>query len=184
MNYHTFMMNRLLRLIYVFDSMQYPQLIILCGLPGVGKTTDISNHIDDNWFCYSTDSYLDMVANLNGSDYDTVFDANIKHAVKYMDSRLLTAFKEGKNVAWDQTNLSKKKRKAILSKFPVYYHTACWYYPLYDNHYFDWINRLANRPGKTIPPKVLASMVEHMECPDDTEGFDEIVIKDIWNANY
>lgn len=161
-------------------------LIVLCGLPGIGKSTDTQWHRQQpDWFVYSTDDYLELVAEQQKSDYNTVFEEHIKPATTEMNRMLLDAIEDRRNILWDQTNLTRKKRRAILERVPDSYQKQCWYYPLSTSNIDDWRRRLSSRPGKHIPKKVLNSMVERMETPQEhNENFDLILVKDQWNANY
>ena len=154
-----------------------PRLIVLCGLPGSGKSTDTSMMRDSDWFVYSTDDYLETVSAGEGTDYDTVFDEYIKVANTYMNKHVQYAIRDRQNVLWDQTNLTLRKRAAILSRFPLYYHKECWYYPVTERDYAQWRARLASRSGKTLPEHVLQSMIAGMNVPTKSEGFDQFLIK-------
>ena len=160
-------------------SVSQPKLIVLCGLPGIGKTTDIVDYRKPGWFIYSTDDYLELVAQSNGTDYNTVFEEYIKHATSYMNRQLSYAIQDRDNMIWDQTNLSRKKRSRILANFPADYYKECWYYPVNARNHKRWQLNLTNRPGKTIPENVLQSMIKSIEVPIESEGFDQIVIKQL-----
>jgi predicted kinase len=109
-----------------------------------------------------------------------MFKDTIKEATKFMDSELSKAISEGKNVIWDQTNLSKKKRASILSKFPKEYEKVCIVlkHPDSASEFSEWDKRLAHRAehtGKYIPIHVINSMHSSYEKPSYEEGFDKIV---------
>lgn len=155
-----------------------PTLIVLCGFPGTGKTTATCAYKElPDWFIYSTDDYLEMKANEFEQTYNDVFDDYIKESVKVMDKRLEQAIELSQSVIWDQTNLSKKKRQKVLSKF-LDYHKICWYFPVYTVQYGKWFNRLAERTGKTVPMKVIRDMIKRVEIPSLDEDFHEIVYKE------
>ena len=155
-----------------------PRLIVLCGLPGTGKSTDTGMMRESGWHIYSTDDYLEKICARDGTNYDDVFAEYIKHATEHMNRYLQHAIREGQNVLWDQTNLTLRKRRGILARFPSTYYTECWYYPVTERHYSEWKHRLANRNGKTIPERVLNNMISTMETPTDGEGFDRLLIKE------
>lgn len=153
------------------------QLILLCGLPGTGKTTATGPYRTmDDWFVYSTDDYIESKAYENGQLYDDAFRSLIKDAKKHMDQQLRSAIEQGKHVVWDQTNLTRKKRQAALSLFDTYNKT-CWYFPLYIARYGAWMNRLQSRNGKTITVSVINDMVNRFEIPTLADGFDKLVYK-------
>lgn len=150
----------------------------MCGLPGTGKSTSATPFREmTDWFVYSTDDYLEMIAVRQNQTYNDVFNEYIKQATQEMDTKLEVALKNNRNVIWDQTNLNRKKRDRVLSRFPGY-HKTCWYFPLYTDQYGKWFNRLADRMGKTVPVKVIQNMILRFEMPVLDEGFHELIYKD------
>ena len=163
-----------------------PVLFLLVGLPGAGKSTWIKNSLDaDNyyWYCIpiSTDEYIDKQARIQNKTYDQVFAAEIKAANIDMGRKLNQALWFAESIIWDQTNLSVKNRAAKLSRIDNGYKQARHYGPGYFKIAVVFEcdealrqERIKNRPGKTIPPHVDASMIESYEPPTLDEGFDEI----------
>lgn len=155
-----------------------PKLIVLCGLPGMGKTT-ATQHLrsDPAWMVYSTDDYVETCAEYYGISYDEAFESHMKAAKKEMNLRLETALADGRNILWDQTNLTRKKRAQVLRRIPETYETECWHFPLYAKQMDSWRLRLSQRTGKTIPNTALSIMLERYQSPQLDEGFDSIVVQ-------
>lgn len=151
-------------------------IFVLVGLPGTGKSTLISNLLldYDPVFVYSTDNYIQDLADSQDKTYNDLFASNIKEATAFMDEQLLSAIKEKKEVIWDQTNLRIKKRRSIISKFPSSWRKECYVIvpPLDNSEVSVWNKRLLSREGKTIPQYVIDSMQSSFEYPTRTEGFD------------
>ncbi len=169
--------------------MKMHKLEVLVGLPGSGKSTRL-NFVDDpefgnTVFVYSTDRYLEMIADTQNSTYGAVFKDYISEATSKMNEQLAYALSEGVDVYWDQTNMSSKKRKGILSKFPKTYRKECWCIrpPQTDEEWGDLDDRLLNRQaetGKFIPHHIIQAMADSYVEPELDEGFDKITIVDLY----
>ena len=163
-------------------------LYVMAGLPGTGKSTLINSIIQnmgdhgDRAFVYSTDSLIEEWSAGQGWSYNLGFDKYIKQATQQMDSELLIAVNENRDIIWDQTNTGIKKRKSILSRIPKDYRKECHaiMIPGGDSMNSDWEYRLGNRPGKTIPDFVIENMTKSYVLPDVSEGFDSVTIYDMY----
>jgi len=78
---------------------------------------------------------------------------------------------QDKDNNWEQTSVSVKSRKKKFNMLPDYEHVAVVFITP-DNDELE--RRLANRPGKNIPPHVMRSMIDNFQFPTEAEGFDEI----------
>lgn len=161
-------------------------VFVLVGLPGSGKSTYL-NFVDDpefgdTVFVYSTDNVIDQLAVKAGKTYNDVFKDNIKFATELMDNLLTNAILMGADVYWDQTNMSSKKRKSILSKFPKTYRKVCiCRVPPRDvDEWKELSRRVLSREGKIIPSRVIESMADSYVEPALEEGFDEVLLYDIY----
>jgi hypothetical protein len=136
----------------------------------------------DRVFVYSTDALIEEWSKLQGWSYDFGFDKYYNKALSQMDSDVLVAFKENRDIIWDQTNLGIKKRKGILSRIHKDYRKECHAIrmPQGDSQHGDWEFRLGNRPGKTIPDFVIGNMNKSYILPDVSEGFDSVTIYDMY----
>lgn len=157
-----------------------PMLNVLVGLPGSGKSTSIP--VDFEGFVYSTDSYIESCAKMNGMTYTDAFKEFIGPATKHMNEKLDIAVRQRSNVIWDQTNTSDKKRFGILSRFPSSYHKicVCRVPPRNDEEWAELMKRVASREGKVIPHHIIYSMADTYVCPSLEEGFDEVRLFDIY----
>lgn len=162
------------------------KLVVLVGLPGSGKSTYL-NFVDDpefggDVFIYSTDNYIEAKAKELGLTYNDMFKDNIDAATKHMNEVLNVAISAGIEVYWDQTNMSSKKRKNILSKFPKSYRKVCWCIvpPRNPEEWHELRHRLSSRKGKNIPAQIIAAMADSYVEPELDEGFDYINIIDLF----
>ena len=149
-----------------------PKCYQLIGVPGAGKSTWIKNQ---DWAkdipVVSTDNFVEAYAKEQGKTYNEVFKDYMPIAVKLMANQALICQANGLDVIWDQTSTSVVSRKKKFNTLPKYEHIAV-VFPTPDAAELD--KRLASRPGKNIPPKVMESMIANFEMPTEDEGFKEI----------
>lgn len=152
-----------------------PVFALLCGLPGAGKSTIRAKVLRD-WtnphYVYSTDDIVVQRGMLLNQTYNEAFEHSIKAATRVANVNVHAAFLRGDDVLWDQTNLSAKKRKAVLQQVPKHYEKICIVVSVDEA---ERQRRLSQREGKTIPPAVDASMVKSWEPPTPDEGWALIV---------
>lgn len=163
-----------------------PDIVILVGLPASGKSTfaeDVIKHTADDVFYYSTDKFIENRANQKGTTYDIEFVKTIKEATAHMNQGAAQAIENGTDILWDQTNLTKKKRAAILSKLEGKgYHIVCiHFWPKDDAQMKELKKRRMSREGKFIPPYVIDNMLETYAPPSLEEGFHTLYRVDIYN---
>lgn len=144
----------------------------LVGIPGSGKSTWVANQ---NWagecVYVSTDGYVEKFARRMGKTYSEVFDLVMPRAVRLMTRAVVRARELDKDIIWDQTSTSVLSRKRKFNMLPNYYHIAV-IFPTPEKE--ELARRLASRPGKHIPKKVIKSMIHNFEMPSEDEGFAEI----------
>ena len=156
--------------------MSKPICTVMVGLPGLGKSTLIKKMYKPDTWIYSTDMYIDAVAEDNGITYSEAFESNIKAATEFNEQKLKTMMDLRKDIIWDQTNLGVGKRRKIINcmrQAGYQVRCECILPPEsdYNGDKEDWVERLANRPGKTIPQHVLSNMIESFVVPTAEEGF-------------
>ena len=148
----------------------------LIGIPGSGKSTWIKNQPwAKDWVIVSTDEHVEHQARSVGKTYNEVFAEFMPFAVKLMAHQVVEARGQGQNIIWDQTSTTKLSRRRKFVMFPDYEHVAV---VLKTPEMEELQRRLDSRPGKTIPPGVISSMIRGFEMPTLEEGFKEIIIVD------
>lgn len=146
---------------------------MMVGLPGVGKSTFINKQKTDNTVVISSDDIIEEYAAQNGITYSEAFPVAIKLTKSEMERRLINAISDGKEIFWDQTNLTKKSRADKLAKIPKNYTKIAVVFETPDET--EHARRLAARPGKEIPASVLEDMKKSFKTPSVDEGFDGIM---------
>jgi tRNA uridine 5-carbamoylmethylation protein Kti12 len=151
-----------------------PNFIMMVGLPGCGKSTLVKKmNTNLDHVLVSTDNTIEQYATSCSKTYNEVFQQTIGFAQDKAARDLKDAFAADKDIILDQTNLSRKSRHGKLAQVPKHYTKTCVFvscHPLVHRQ------RLASRPGKVIPEKVMEDMKNRFEEPTISEGFDKVKI--------
>jgi predicted kinase len=151
------------------------ELIMLCGIPTSGKSTYVERlkkiKYWENAVILSTDAYIEKEAKRMGLTYNQVFDDVIDNATRELELQFNMAKDKGRDIIWDQTNLSVKTRKKKLSKLPSFYRRGAVYFEVSLE---DALERNKHREGKFIPESILKRMWHQFEIPTRNEDFDYI----------
>jgi predicted kinase len=93
-----------------------PICTVMVGLPATGKSTLIESMYKPDTWIYSTDMYIESMAEDNGITYNEAFESNIKAATEFNEQKLQTMIGMRKDIIWDQTNLGVGKRRKIINR--------------------------------------------------------------------
>jgi tRNA uridine 5-carbamoylmethylation protein Kti12 len=156
--------------------MSTPELIMLCGIPTSGKSSYVKRLKDlvdyNDAVILSTDNYIEQQAQRLGLTYNQVFDDVIENATRNLELEFNMAKEKGKNIIWDQTNLTVKTRRKKISKVPSYYRRGVVYFKVSLE---EALERNKTREGKFIPEGILKRMYNQFEIPTLDEGFDFVL---------
>lgn len=146
-----------------------PELCIMIGLPGSGKDTiakDIQER-NENSIILSSDEIRNELFGYENQD-------NNSEVFKEMNKRCLDALKEGKNVIYNATNLSYKRRKSLIDDMKKYVSAVNGIFCIAPiNTIFE---RNIIRSERHLPEDKLFQMLETMDIPLFYENFDTIHI--------
>ena len=163
-----------------------PVCTVMVGLPALGKSTFIKSIKTADTWIYSTDMFIETVAEDNGITYDEAFLSNIDAAIKFNEQKIETIMMLRKDIIWDQTNLGVGKRKKIVERMAKVGYTVnciCLQPHIAGKDWLEsnteWNRRLSSRSGKNIPQHVLTNMMENFVVPTLDEGFDSIIFYDM-----
>jgi predicted kinase len=146
---------------------------MLIGVPAAGKSTWIKNQEwPTNTVVVSSDRFIDDYAEQQGKTYNEVFEEYAPIAMRLMNNQVSIAQANGCNIVWDQTNTTVKSRKSKLAMLPNYEKIAVVFA---TPDILEHRRRLASRPGKAIPAKIMTLMINGLQEPTVEEGFKEIL---------
>lgn len=155
--------------------MNRPSLIILCGIPGSGKTTYAKDYMEQN--CNTVHLSSDAIRKeLYG---DENIQGNPGDVFSLMQKRAIEALNNGCNALYDATNVTRKDRAGIIGVCPKFAKIEC---------HIIWapieicIERDASRE-RTVGKEVIDRMLKRFQAVYYDEGIDEIKIIKLNNFN-
>ncbi len=155
------------------------KLIMLCGVPGSGKTTWSYNKYGNEKHAYiASDHFIEAIAEELGKTYSEVFQDVIKYAdTKFFNDLGIFTYLKDAIVLIDRTNLTVKSRARVLKEVnnaDLYYKEAIYF----DTPIEIVKERLTerNKSGKIISDELLDRMIKSTQIPTEDEGFDKVTI--------
>lgn len=148
--------------------MNRPSLIILCGIPGSGKSTYAKDYMERN--CNAVHLSSDAIRKeLYG---DENIQGNPGAVFSLMQKRAIESLNNGYDVLYDATNITRKDRAGIIGVCPKFAKIEC---------HIIWapieecIKRDAER-GRTVGKEVIDRMLKKFQAPFFDEGINDILI--------
>lgn len=137
---------------------------MLIGLPGSGKTEIANRLADANTIVLSSDAIRKEFYG------DEAVQDNPSKVFEEMQRRTIAALKDRKNVVYDATNISRKKRKHLVSSLSVpCKKVACVIWARYET----CLSRDGAR-NRNVGENVIKRMLMNFQPPYYDEGWDEI----------
>lgn len=155
-----------------------PNLILMVGLPGSGKTT-AARKLQNIWaskayIILSPDDILMEMGKADGLTYtQSVRKFSFKKAENIFLAQLKQSLADRKNIIVDRTNLTILTRSILLQNVPGDYTRTALICEIAPELLKVRLEERAQKTGKKIPAKVLAEMIEGYRLPTRHE-FDEI----------
>lgn len=144
--------------------MTKPTLIMLCGIPGSGKTTYAKKFKNDYTIYLSSDSIREALYG------DESIQGNPSEVFALMQNRAIDLLNKGYDVIYDATNITRKDRAGIIAKCPKFVQIEC---------HIVWapietcIERDTARE-RTVGKEVINRMLKRFQAPYYDEGIDQI----------
>ena len=154
-----------------------PQIILLVGLPGSGKSTFVNNYrLKKHGIIASTDNIIEEKAKEQGLTYSQIFHKlDFKEIERQMKDDIRKAVAEKQNIIVDQTNMSDKSRASKMGLVPKSYDKyAIVFWPDIKTVY-KRLEKREKETGKSIPQKVIDSMLANFVPPSEKEGFKSVI---------
>jgi len=160
--------------------MKYERVaFMMIGLPGTGKSYFLENNLSyedkERSIILSTDKYLIDRAIEEGKTYADIFGIpeEMTAAQSFLDKNLAHAIAAGKDIFWDQTNLTRKSRVAKLKRLPDSYAKVALIFPTPDEETHK--ARLKARESHEVPWAVVEKMAATFNPVTIEEGFNGII---------
>ena len=143
-------------------------LVVMVGLPGSGKSTEVAKYMKgENTVVLSSDVFREVLCgDVNDQKHNAFVFETLYKAMEI-------ALKENKDVIFDATNLTVKSRSKALALAKKYGSRTIAY--VMDTPFADCLTRNANR-SRSVPEDVIYSMRDRYVTPTIEEGFDNVII--------
>lgn len=155
--------------------MNRPKLIILCGIPGSGKSTYAKDYVERN----GNTVHLSSDAIRKELYGDENIQGNPGEVFALMQKRAVESLNNGSDVLYDATNITRKDRSGIIGVCPKFAKIEC---------HIIWasiescIERDTERE-RTVGKEVIDRMLKRFQAPYYDEGLDVIHIIPPYNFN-
>ena len=161
-------------LMEVICSSDWPELLMLVGLPGSGKSTYIKKYFNQNLRVHSSDDIREELSgDVNNQDINALVFETLHKRVK-------EDLKNGISCVYDATNISWKRRKAFLDSLKG---IKCWKVcHIIATPYEVCLQQNQERDRK-VPEEVIDRMYMNFDIPFYNEGWDGIEVV-YTNPNY
>lgn len=148
------------------------RIIIMCGIPGSGKSTFCQRHFFEYGYISKDQIRFSLL-----KDGDNYFSKE-KEVVKQFIEKIKMYVQHDYNFVIDATHLTKSSRRKILSQLKVSPQLSaneiwCLFMKTDLNLALE---RNSHRTGRErVPDEVIKNMYESLEVPELNEGFDKIL---------
>ena len=155
------------------------RIIVLVGLPGSGKSTwrdDFLATAKEDFVVVSSDDIIEEMCAEEGITYSEGFEKFAGKATGKMKQNFREAVNSGRNIIWDQTNMTQKKRRGILKGVPEDYYREVVAFEITEAELNKRLAQREKETGKHIPEFVVKKMANSYQPPTRQEGFDNVTI--------
>ena len=146
-------------------------LVVTVGLPGSGKTSWVDNFIGEN-----QGKTVDVISSdkIREEMFNDIEDQNHNSEVfDLMKRRTKESLSQGHVAIYEATNISSKRRRALLKELNKYYDKAICLFK-YKRLIACQIDN--EKRDREVPSDVIDRMYRNFEIPHKNEGFDEIIV--------
>ena len=143
------------------------KIIVLVGLPGAGKSTLAEEYRKQGYIIHSPDAIRNELCLHSLDDTQKVFDI--------LKENLLADMVTGKNIVYDSTNLTRRRRMKFLDMIKDFDYEKICYVKLTSIDVCKNYN--SQRVGYSrVPDREYNMMVDVFSLPMSDEGWDKIIL--------
>lgn len=143
------------------------KLIVLVGLPGSGKSTKAEEFKKQGYIVHSSDAIRNEFNLHSLDDTQRVYDI--------LYERLMLDMIAKRNIVYDSTNLTRKRRMKLLNLLKDFKYEKICYTIITDLN--TCLARNAQRTGYAkVPEDGFELMINRFNLPTSDEGWDKIII--------
>ena len=146
-------------------------LVVTVGLPSSGKTSWVDDFIGEN-----QGQTIDVISSdkIREEVFNDIEDQNHNSEVfDLMKRRTKESLSQGHVAIYEATNISSKRRRALLNELNKYYDKAICLFK-YKRLIACQIDN--EKRDREVPSDVIDRMYRNFEIPHKNEGFDEIIV--------
>lgn len=146
-------------------------LVVTVGLPSSGKTSWVDDFIGEN-----QGKAIDVISSdkIREEVFNDIEDQNHNSEVfDLMKRRTKESLSQGHIAIYEATNISSKRRRALLKELNKYYDKAICLFK-YKRLIACQIDN--EKRDREVPSDVIDRMYRNFEIPHKNEGFDEIIV--------
>lgn len=161
-----------------FKNLETPYVIVLVGVPLCGKSTFCKEFIEKVDGGVTVISRDQIILDLAGTDdYNLAYQIiPEKEANSVLRKSLIDSIKTKSKIIIDMTNLTKKRRRILLSYFPKKWNKICIVFNIPNKNEIEFRNsQRKEQEKKLIPIKVIERMIDSYQVPEKEEGFDKVI---------
>lgn len=149
------------------------ELLLIVGLPGIGKSTYIQNLIKDGDKTYTVLSSDALRAKFGTGEEDQSVTPQV---FSYIHEQVNILLSSGKNVIVDATNVSKRDRSGYCKLANRYgSHVVAHVFPLDKELAMERNQIRKSKGGRYVPEFVFDKMITKYDAPELNEGINEII---------
>lgn len=150
---------------------------MLSGLPGSGKSTYAEKLKEEGVIIHSSDNIREELGNVNDQSKNT-------EVFEILHKRIKNDLQDGKSVAYDATNINRKRRVSFLQELKnIPCNKTC---VLVATPFEECLKQNNNRDRK-VPEEVIWNMYKNFNVPCKQEGWDDIILyylNEAWEEYY
>jgi len=142
------------------------KMVMLCGLPGAGKSLYADKLKEEGYVIHSSDKIREEFSDINDQ-------SNNQEVFVTLHKRIKEDLRNGKSVVYDATNLNRKRRMAFLNELK---HISCERICILVATPYEMCVVQNFKRDRRVPVEVIWNMYKSFNVPCEQEGWDDIIV--------